>query len=72
MKLPALSKGTAFFAMMTVLFLMTAFPAVTTSNYEVENCAMWCREVFDSVLDPTTYTSCVTECKRQLENRPVM
>lgn len=72
MRLPALSKGTIFFAMMTILFLMTAFPAITTSSYEVENCAMWCREVFDSVLDPTSYTSCVEECKRQLSSRPVL
>ncbi len=72
MKLPALSRGTIFFAVLTTLFLMTAFPTVTISNYEVENCSMYCRQVFDPVLDPTTYTSCVEECKRQLANRPVL
>ncbi len=71
MRLPAASKNSLLFIMITIAFLMTAFPAVTASSYEVDNCAMWCREVFDSVLDPTSYTSCVEECKRQLSSKPV-
>ncbi len=72
MKLLSLSKGSVFFAVMTIVFLISAFPTVTISNYEVENCAMWCREVFDQVKDPTSYSTCVEECKRRLSNKPLL
>jgi hypothetical protein len=50
--------------------LIAAFPAVTQSNYEMDNCIMQCRVAYDPVLNPGAYASCVYDCKSRYEGRP--
>lgn len=70
MKPPGFVKGTAFFAIAVALLFVSAFPVSTTSHYEVENCQSSCRVVFDPVLSPTEYATCMEQCKRHMMNKP--